>query len=60
MLLKELGKVLSGKSPNPFLAYLGDTQKLLSTKSAATTVSQFLEPDHLQQALATRSVYFAK
>jgi len=48
MLLKQIGNVvLSGKATDPFFAYLNDMQSLLSTKSSAKTVSEFLEPDHL-------------
>ena len=32
-------------------------QQLLSTPSGATTVEEFLQPDHIQRALATRAAF---
>ena len=55
MLLKQAAKIAQNKAPHEFFAYLGKTRELLSTKSAAKTVAEFLEPDHLQLALATRA-----
>lgn len=53
MLLKQATKVKNGKAPNEFFAYLAKMEELLSTKSTATTVEEFLHPDHLLRALAT-------
>ena len=55
MLLKQAARVVEGKTPDPFFAYLGKTKELLSTKSGAQSVQEFLDPDHIQRALATRS-----
>ena len=53
MLLKQATKVKNGKAPNEFFAYLAKMEELLSTKSTATTVEEFLHPDHLLRALST-------
>ena len=55
MLLKQAQKIAQGKAPHEFFTYLGKAQELLSTPSGAKTVAEFLEPDHLQRALATRA-----
>ena len=60
LLLKNASDVAKGKAPHPFFAYLGKMQELLSTKSGATSVEQFLNPDHLERALATRSAMAVK
>lgn len=60
MLLKVAKKVATGKTPPEFFAYLSDTEKLLSTPSGASTVAEFLDADHIQRALATRSAYLIK
>ena len=57
LLLTQVTKVLQGKVPDPFFAYIGEHQTLLSSKSGATTVEQFMDQDHLQRALATRAVF---
>ena len=35
-------------------------EKLLSTPSTARTVEEFLDPDHIQRALATRAAFYVK
>lgn len=60
MVLKVAKKIAAGKTPPEFFSYLVDSEKLLSTPSGATTVAEFLHADHLQRALATRSVYLIK
>ena len=35
-----------------------DMERMLSTPSGATTVQEFLDPDHIERALATRAIYF--
>ena len=47
MLLKQAARVVEGKTPDPFFAYLGKSEELLSTKSAAQNVQEFLDPDHI-------------
>ena len=53
-------KVLAGKNPNDFFAYFKDTEQLIGTPSGAMTVQDFLDPAHIQRALATRSAFYAK
>ena len=60
MLLKQSAKIASGKPVNEFFSYLSDVKTLLSSKSQAKTVAEFLEPDHLQQALAVRACFILK
>ena len=40
------------------MAYINDARNLLNGKSHAKTVEEFLDPDHIQRALATRAIYF--
>ena len=58
MLLKQANKIKNGKQPHEFFTYMADMERLLSTPSKATTVQEFLDPDHIQRALATRAIYF--
>ena len=58
MLLKQAALVAQGKAPDAFFSYLAKSKELLASKSGASTVEQFLDPDHIQRALATRSVYY--
>lgn len=60
MLLKQMGRVLAGKVPNDFFAYLADIEQLLNTSSGATSLEEFLQPDHIQRALATRAAFYTK
>ena len=60
MLLKQVAKVLAGKTPNEFFAYLSKMNELLSGKSTARSTEEFLEHDHLQRALATNACYLVK
>ena len=60
MLLKQAEKIKQGKQLIDFFSYLMKSDQLLSTPSGATTVEAFLDPDHIQRALATRSAYFVK
>jgi len=43
-----------------FFQYLNKTEELISTPSTATTVEEFLHPDHIQRALAARSAAYVK
>ena len=52
--------VAQGKATDKFFAYLGEIMSLKNNKSSATTVEEFLLPDHISRALATRSAFFAK
>lgn len=47
MLLKQAAKIKDGKNPHEFFAYLGKSNEYLSTRSSATTVAEFLDPDHI-------------
>ena len=58
MLFKQVAKVMKGKNPDDFFAYLGNSDLLSGTKSQATTVAEFLEPDHIQKAMAVRAAYY--
>ena len=58
MLLKQAKKIKAGKEPHEFFTYMADMERLLSTPSGATTIQEFLDPDHIQRALATRAIYF--
>ena len=49
-----------GKTPDRLFSYLGEVMSLKSNKSSANTVQEFLQPEHIQRALATRSAFFAK
>lgn len=60
MLLKQAARVKQGKGVNDFFSYLAKTDELLSTPSGALTVEEFLNPDHLQRALATRAAFYVK
>lgn len=60
LLIKQVEQALKGRPVKQFFTYLAKMQELMATPSGATTVEQFLEPDHIQRALATRSAYFAK
>jgi len=42
-----MGRVLAGKVPNDFFAYLADIEQLLNTSSGATSLEEFLQPDHI-------------
>ena len=57
MLLKQAKKVKEGKQVDDFFSYLAKTEELLSTKSGATTVAEFLDPAHIKRALATRAAF---
>jgi len=52
--------VAQGKNTDKFFSYLGEIMSLKSNKSSATTVEEFLQPEHIQRALATRSAFFAR
>ena len=57
MLLKQAARIVAGKAPShDFFNYMSKTNELISGQSGATSVEQFMEPDHIQRALATRSI----
>jgi len=60
LLLKQITMVAQGKTPHEFFTYLSDMPSLLTTKSGATSVEEFLNPDHIQRTLAVRAAFFAK
>ena len=60
MIFKQAEKLKQGKDVIDFFAYLAKTDKLLSTPSGATSVEAFLEPDHIERALATRAAFFIR
>ena len=60
LLLKQTKLLAKGQKCEGYMAYLNDTEKLLSGKSHATTVEEFLQIEHLERALATRAVYQLK
>ena len=41
-----------------YFEYLNKTEELCSGRSQATTVDQFMDLDHLELALATRSAFY--
>jgi len=58
MLFKQAALIAQGKPVSTdFFQYLNGIKDLLKAKSTATSVADFLNPDHLQRALATRAAY---
>lgn len=47
MLLKQAARAQQGKPVIDFFNYLSKTEELISTPSTATTVDEFLNPDHI-------------
>ena len=58
MLLKQITKLQQGKNVNDFFNYMKDYEVLLASKSQASNVAEFMDPDHVQKALAVRSIYY--
>ena len=57
MLLKQATRIKAGKAPShEFFNYLAKADELVAGQSGAITVEQFMEPDHIQRALATRAI----
>ena len=57
LLLKQAKLLAKGKKCEGYMAYLNDTKDLIRGKSGAKTVEEFLQLEHLERALATRSAY---
>jgi hypothetical protein len=57
MLLKQGAIVKQGKTPHEFFRYLASTAELLSSRSKAKTVEDFLHTDHIMKALAIRACF---
>jgi hypothetical protein len=59
-LIMKTWKKLGKEKPTGVLAYLGDVEGLLSSKSAIRSVEDALNLDNLNKALAVRSAYKVK
>lgn len=59
-LLKQLTKLSEGKRLVGYLAYLNDTDALISTRPDVKTVDQFLDFQNLSRTLATRAAHRLK
>ena len=57
-LFKQCRSLQKGKTLTGFFEYMNRTKELCSTKSSAKTVEEFLDFDHIDQAMATRSAYY--
>ncbi len=58
MLFKQAALIVQGKPVKyDFFKYLNKSKELLEAKPQAKTVDDFLNPEHLQQALAVRAAY---
>ncbi len=58
MLFKQAALIVEGKPVKyDFFNYLNKSKELLEAKSQAKSVAEFLDPEHLQQALAVRAAY---
>ena len=60
LIFKQAEKLKQGKEVIDFFSYLAKTDELISTPSGATSAQAFLEPDHIERALATRAAFFIR
>ena len=56
-LLKQAAKIAKGKKCTDYFEYLNEMPNVMSLKSTATTVDEFLSWDHLVKTMATRSLF---
>ena len=57
LLLKQMKILASGKKCMGYMSYLNDIASLTAGKSHAKSVDSFIQIEHLERALATRSAY---
>ena len=59
-LLKQFKGMSKGKKCEGYMEYLNNTEELIRRKITAKTVTDFIQLDHLERALATRAVFKLK